>query len=117
MTISESLMDTLVNYSWPENIRQLRNVMERVVITSSESVLKLANPLPLETELLVPDNYKPSNLNLGSLEDFEKLYITKVLNHCNWKIAGKDGSALILGLPPSTLRSKMKKLGITPVST
>ena len=51
------------------------------------------------------------------LADFEKSYITKVLNHCNWKIAGKDGSAVILGLPPSTLRSKMKKLGITPVST
>ena len=116
-TISESLMDTLVNYSWPGNIRQLRNVLERAVITSSESVLKLANPLPLETELFVPDNNKPSSLNLGSLEDFEKSYITKVLNHCNWKIAGKDGSAVILGLPPSTLRSKMKKLGITPVST
>lgn len=115
-TISESLMDTLVSYSWPGNIRQLRNVLERAVITSSESLLKLANPLPLETQLLESEKIVPLNQNFGSLEDFERSYITKVLEHCAWKISGKNGAAQVLDLPPSTLRSKMKKLGITAVS-
>ena len=52
-------------------------------------------------------------IELGTLEKFETNYITQVLVHSNWKISGKDGAAKILDLPPSTLRSKMKKLGIS----
>lgn len=112
--ISESLMEDLINYSWPGNVRQLRNIIERAVITSSESVFKLASPLPLEanlTEEMEGAQYLISDF--GTLESYEKNYITQVLEHCNWKISGKAGAANILDLPPSTLRSKMKKLGIT----
>jgi transcriptional regulator with PAS, ATPase and Fis domain len=112
--ISKSLMDDLVNYSWPGNIRQLRNVIERAVITSSESVLKLANALP--SEINVSNEYAaPHNkiTKIGTLKIFEKNYITHVLEHCNGQISGKNGAAHLLDLPPSTLRSKMKKLGIT----
>ncbi len=108
-------MDDLVDYSWPGNIRQLRNVIERAIITSSESILKLANPLPTEVDLLSSNNsyLLQKDTELGSLEMFERNYITQVLVHCNWIISGKDGAAKILDLPPSTLRSKMKKLGIS----
>lgn len=112
--ISESLMEDLINYSWPGNVRQLRNIIERAVITSSESVFKLANPLPLEANLTeeLPDIGDLST-DFRTLETYEKNYITRVLEHCHWKISGKAGAAHILDLPPSTLRSKMKKLGIT----
>ena len=111
--VSQSLMDDMVDYSWPGNIRQLRNVIERAVITSSESILKLANPLPTEVDLpLYNSNPLQKVKELGSLEMFERDYITQVLVHCHWVISGKDGAAKILDLPPSTLRSKMKKLGI-----
>ena len=111
--ISKSLMDDLVAYSWPGNIRQLRNIIERAVITSSESVLKLANPLPSEINLSMNANPLGEIMELGTFEKFETNYITQVLVHSNWKISGKDGAAKILDLPPSTLRSKMKKLGIS----
>ncbi len=112
--ISESLMDILINYSWPGNIRQLRNVIERAVITSSESVLKLANPLPSADVDLSDGNTKgyQQNTDLGTLKVIERNYITQVLERSEWKISGKGGAAQILDLPPSTLRSKMKKLGI-----
>ena len=115
--VSESLMEILQEYSWPGNIRQLRNVIERAVITSSESVLKLAAPLP-------KPNYMPSAGNEDSvsnlildptemtLEAFERQFITQTLRRFNWKISGKASASEALDLPPSTLRSKMKKLGI-----
>ncbi len=111
--ISKSLMDDLVDYSWPGNIRQLRNVIERAVITSSESVLKLASELPSEVNLSMDAEPHKEITEIGTLEMFERNFITHALEHCNWKISGKDGAAQILDLPPSTLRSKMKKLGIT----
>jgi transcriptional regulator with GAF, ATPase, and Fis domain len=111
--ISKSLMDDLVDYSWPGNIRQLRNVIERAVITSSESVLKLASELPSEVDLSLDTEPHKEITGIGTLEMFERNFITHALEHCNWKISGKDGAAQILDLPPSTLRSKMKKLGIT----
>jgi chemotaxis protein methyltransferase CheR len=112
--ISESLMDDLTSYSWPGNVRQLRNVIERAVITSSESRLKLSDPLPLSSGL-VSDQQIVYSENSGkslTLEECERRHITRVLEQCNWKISGKSSASEILDLPSSTLRSKMKKLGI-----
>ncbi|MEN8800197.1 MAG: sigma 54-interacting transcriptional regulator [Flavobacteriaceae bacterium] len=117
--VSESLMEVLQAYSWPGNIRQLRNIIERAVITSSESVLKLAAPLPEESNLqdhslgLAPINGGTEEETI-SLEEFERRFITQTLERCNWKISGKSSASELLDLPPSTLRSKMKKLGIQP---
>lgn len=114
--VSESLMDVLQEYAWPGNIRQLRNVIERAVITSSESVLKLAAPLPKpsysQQKALKKDNKDQEQEMMMTLEEFERLHITQTLRRCNWKISGKSSAAEALDLPPSTLRSKMKKLGI-----
>ena len=112
--ISESLMDDLTNYQWPGNIRQLRNVIERAVITSSESKLRLADPLPLSTgyDTEKQTTYSENSNKYLTLEECERLHITSILDQCNWKISGKQGAAELLDLPPSTLRSKMKKLDI-----
>ncbi|MGB5169885.1 MAG: sigma 54-interacting transcriptional regulator, partial [Eudoraea sp.] len=113
--VSESLMDDLLNYSWPGNVRQLRNVIERAVITSSESRLRLADSLPLTPEGTAFDGHnshsKIANQAL-TLEECERRHITNILEQCNWKISGKSSASEILDLPSSTLRSKMKKLGI-----
>lgn len=113
--ISEPLMDELIEYSWPGNIRQLRNIIESAVITSSGAIFKLDNALPvIDSSLFIEPNlpFNKSLNKLGSLEEIERHHITHILKHCNWKIAGKSGAAEILKLPPSTLRSKITKLGI-----
>jgi DNA-binding NtrC family response regulator len=120
--VSESLMEELQDYPWPGNVRQLRNVLERAVISSSESVLKLAAPLPAQMEadpfLTGRENNPSGNRMPGdqfemlTLRELERKYITEVLQRCQWKVSGKASASEALDLPPSTLRSKMKKLGI-----
>lgn len=104
LKISVSTIKKLQNYSWPGNIRELRNVIERSVITSKNHKLILRDSLDEKT------NTKLSN-NL-SLQDVEKNHIIHVLNGCNWKISGENGAASILKVNESTLRSRMKKLEI-----
>ena len=120
--VSESLMEILKDYSWPGNIRQLRNIIERSIITSSESILKLAAPLPIPNYM--PSSGKEDNLSSltldqsdMTLEAFERQFITQTLRRFNWKISGKSSASEALALPPSTLRSKMKKLGIQQESS
>ena len=118
--VSESLMDLLREYPWPGNIRQLRNVVERAVITSSESVLKLAAPLPKPSPSLEENAWMDTNQEhdqrIMTFEESERKFITQTLERCNWKISGKSSASEALNLPPSTLRSKMKKLGIQQTS-
>jgi formate hydrogenlyase transcriptional activator len=92
----------LENYSWPGNIRELENLIERAVITSHEPNLQinLPNHLPV-------DNNKNK-----TLETIDREYMKNILVKCNWKIKGANGAAEILGLKPSTLRDRMKKLNI-----
>lgn len=103
-SIPASVMKNLVQYSWPGNIRELENVIERAVINTSNSKLHLADSLnsPREQSLetLVP------------MDDMERSYILKVLDKVNWKVSGNNSAAEILKLDRSTLRSRMKKLGI-----
>ena len=116
--VSESLMDVLREYPWPGNIRQLRNIVERAVITSSESILKLAAPLPepgiQDLQSGIDEINGGIDQDTMTLEEFERRFITQTLERCNWKISGKKSASEVLNLPPSTLRSKMKKLGIQP---
>lgn len=102
--ISRADLDRLTNYLWPGNVRELINVIERSVILTQGKTLKLdwfnAIDLPGDTAAAV------------AIEEVERLHIVKVLRECGWKINGDDGAAVKLGLHPSTLRSRMKKLNI-----
>jgi PAS domain S-box-containing protein len=102
--VSKGDMIRLNDYSWRGNIRELINVIERSVISSKGKTLKLdwLNDTSTETALL----------SSSSIEDVERAHILKVLTECNWKISGSDGAAGKLGLNPSTLRSRLKKLNI-----
>jgi len=102
--VSKGDMIRLCDYSWPGNIRELINVIERSVISSKSHTLKL----DWQTDISIETTY----LSSSSMEEVGRAHILKVLIECNWKISGNDGAAVKLGLNPSTLRSRLKKLNI-----
>jgi PAS domain S-box-containing protein len=103
--IPESIIQKLKEYSWPGNIRELENVIERAVLNSSGPKLRLADDLagPVRSQSPTP---------LRSLQETERDHILRVLQSTNWRIDGAKGAAMILDINPSTLRSRMRKLGI-----
>jgi transcriptional regulator with PAS, ATPase and Fis domain len=105
-SIPNSLIKHLQGYDWPGNVRELENVIERAMITSKNSVLKLTDKLTLTGQA------KNRGNKSQRLADVEREHITAILGKTHWKIEGKQGAAQILGLAPSTLRDRMKKLGI-----
>jgi chemotaxis protein methyltransferase CheR len=98
------VMNTLQDYHWPGNIRELENVLERAVINSSGPKLRLVD------ELKQP--LRDLGANRKSLQTVEKEHILRVLEQTKWKISGKDSAAELLGLDRSTLRARMRKLNI-----
>jgi formate hydrogenlyase transcriptional activator len=102
--IPQSVMNDLQNYHWPGNVRELENVLERAVINSSGTKLRLADDLSKP--------YKHLSKNQKTLEAVEHDYIIRVLEQTHWKVSGKKSAAEILGLNRSTLRARMRKLNI-----
>ena len=103
--LSKKAVTKLQAYDWPGNIRELQNVLEREAILSKQSVLQLNQPLNGDTTQNVDESL--------TLDEAQRLHISRVLTLCNGQISGSKGAALKLGLPESTLRSKMRKLGIS----
>ncbi|HSB10148.1 MAG TPA: sigma 54-interacting transcriptional regulator [Blastocatellia bacterium] len=117
-SVSQDTMDLLINYSWPGNVRELQNVIERGVVLAQGSVLKLdpdlvpASSKPRRSPA-PPDQRDASSSERLTLEQVERRHIISVLNEAGWVIEGLRGAAQILKLHPNTLRSRMKKLGIS----
>jgi transcriptional regulator with GAF, ATPase, and Fis domain len=104
--ISKADMNRLCEYEWPGNIRELKNVIERAVISSENHTLKL--------DWFYEDiESNAQSTSTASLEEMETAYILKVLQDCHWKINGENGAAEKLVMHPNTLRSRMKKLKIS----
>lgn len=101
--IPKKIMDALVEYPWPGNIRELRNVVEHAMIISSTTALDVLMPV-----LAVQDVTGAS----VSLEDVERNHIIEVLNMTGWRISGRNSASEVLGMKRTTLQSKMKVLGI-----
>jgi PAS domain S-box-containing protein len=106
--ISERMMAGLQRYQWPGNIRELEHVIERAVILSEGSELE-----PIEW--LSKPNGKAGAAKTQTLEEMERQHILDVLDQTNWRVSGEKGAAKILGLNPTTLEARMKKLGIERV--
>ena len=102
--ISKKTTDVLNAYSWPGNIRELQNVIERAVIVSQDKTLRVELP-----EIQTP---MPAHEPTKTLDEMERDYIQEVLTLKNWRIDGPEGAAVVLDLKHSTLRSRMQKLGI-----
>jgi PAS domain S-box-containing protein len=116
--LSPDLLDRLKHYNWPGNVRELQNVIERAVITSHHGYLNIDYALPQtglvanKSELAIEFNQKGKVLTAAQMQQLERDNIQFALKQCHWKVAGKGGAAQLLGLPPSTLQSRMKSLGI-----
>ncbi len=104
--IPRAVMKTLVEYDWPGNVRELEHVIERAVIITSGLSLQVAGQL--KSSRRVDSQDEP----LKDLAATERAHILKVLHKTGWRIGGPSGAARILKLNPSTLRSRLKKLGI-----
>jgi transcriptional regulator of acetoin/glycerol metabolism len=100
-------MAALKAYAWPGNIRELENVIERALILSTGSTLRLEDPLGAAGRRTAGPS--PSE----RLDDLDRAHILRVVQACGWKIHGKGNAAEKIGLHPNTLRSRMQKLGIT----
>ena len=110
--ISARSLSKLSGYAWPGNVRELENTIERCLISSTDTrVLELPDDLPCAGN--GEDLSSNFSIDIGTdLAAVERSYITNVLEHTGWKISGRGGAASKLAIPVSTLRSKMKRLGI-----
>jgi formate hydrogenlyase transcriptional activator len=102
-SISRQTMERLKEYPWPGNIRELRNLIERAMIVSDDRSLKVDLPADTRGPTSIP----------ATLEEVERKHVRDVLERVHWRISGKGGAAEILGLRPTTLHSRMKKMGIS----
>ncbi|WP_449387588.1 sigma 54-interacting transcriptional regulator [Chryseobacterium lineare] len=105
---SQNVLQEMCRNPWPGNIRELENMVQRSIITAKDNIIK---------EMIfpkVPDLQQETSekWQIKTLHQIEKEHILKVVEKCNGRISGKQGAAVLLGLPSTTLISKMQKLGI-----
>ena len=108
--IPERMITALQRYQWSGNIRELEHVIERAVILSEGPELE-----PIDW-LSQSDN-KTGTVKVMTLEEMERQHIRDILEQTNWRVSGEKGAAKILGLNPTTLEARMKKLGIARPSS
>jgi formate hydrogenlyase transcriptional activator len=100
--IPKKNMEAMERYLWPGNIRELRNLVERAMI--------LCNGATLVVD--VPEGFAAVAASPTTMEGVERMHVISVLERTGWRIRGRNGAAELLGLKPTTLNSRMKKLGI-----
>ena len=105
---SSEAMAALQHYPWPGNVRELEHTIQRAIILCKGRQIELEHIQLTDTPPPEPAAATP----LVSLKEQERHYILQVLEHTAWKIKGPGGAASILDLPESTLRNRMKRLGI-----
>jgi len=114
--VPAQVMREFTGYNWPGNIRELQNVIERAVIVSSDGVLRLPEPLVQATTVAAGEGEAfKEPVKVATLDEAERGHILRALEATGWRIEGPKGAAAMLKLHPSTLRFRMKKLGLTKV--
>ncbi|WP_375750597.1 sigma-54 interaction domain-containing protein [Vibrio sp. HN007] len=110
--MSPAVIDQLVSYDWPGNVRELENVIERSLILSGGRELRVEDLLPNTPRREQPQDSILSGSRPMTLDEVTRKYIIEVLSSVDGKVHGSNGAAAILNVNPSTLRSRMNKLGI-----
>jgi DNA-binding NtrC family response regulator len=103
--IAPDFIDAACAYDWPGNVRELENVIERALIVSRGGLLEAALPGPATAAAQAGNNS-------DAIEDIERAHLQRVLERTRWVIEGEAGAAHALGLNPSTLRHRLRKLGL-----
>jgi transcriptional regulator with GAF, ATPase, and Fis domain len=111
-SLSKRTCEALESYDWPGNVRELENVLERSLITSTGDRLDLQLPATGTAEARSGPEAGKVILTEAQLRQLERDNLLSALEHCRWKIGGKGGAAQLLGLRPTTLASRMRKLEI-----
>lgn len=102
--IPRQVLDRLIHYHWPGNIRELENILERAIIRSTDRVLHL--------EAFPRKEAAPARGGVPTLDELQREHIINTLKQTGWRVSGESGAANILDIHPKTLESRMKKLGI-----
>jgi transcriptional regulator with GAF, ATPase, and Fis domain len=116
--LTRAAIAKLQNYHWPGNIRELRNVIERAIIISHGGALDF--DLPVTESVVVPsppaaparNDAEPEFLTEAELQRRERNNLLTVLEKTHWKIKGTDGAAELLGVKVTTLKARIKKMGL-----
>ena len=115
LRLTQQHVSLLRKHTWPGNIRELKNVIERAAISGTGNRLRIDLALPEiadHSATLQPASDESSFVTDAEFRQMEKANITAALSHANWRIWGDEGAAELLGLNPSTLKYRMKQLGI-----
>ena len=98
-------MHALKAYHWPGNVRELENIIERAMVINQGATLQIGDWLPQGAT-------NTQSKDIPTLRQLQRDHILKVMNLTNWRVRGAGGAAEKLGLKPTTLEARMKKLGI-----
>jgi formate hydrogenlyase transcriptional activator len=116
LELTADCLRRLRSYHWPGNVRELENVIERAVIIAGDDHLSLRDVLPLRNFQHIPEPKSseavPMLRTKSELREMERATLIRALEEAKWKVAGAQGAARKLGIPPSTLSSRMRALGI-----
>jgi transcriptional regulator with GAF, ATPase, and Fis domain len=114
--VAPGFLERAIAYDWPGNVRELENVVERAAILSRGPLLESFEPFGTSAPATARAAARPPEASAaGTLEDVERAHIQRALEQKGWVIEGKEGTAALLGLNPSTLRGRMRKLGIRKI--
>jgi formate hydrogenlyase transcriptional activator len=108
--IPKASMDALVAYDWPGNVRELQNVIDRALILSPGSTLRIEEALGVGPAAI--RSRGRADVEVEDLAVAERVHIVRILESCDWAIQGRGQAAERLGLRASTLRNRMRKLGV-----
>jgi formate hydrogenlyase transcriptional activator len=121
LQVSQGTMQDLQAHDWPGNVRELEAVVERAVITSTGPALRIGDEMKVPPPALAPAvvhspaasaEGPPDTVGARRLHDLERDHIVATLERTYWRLEGETGAAALLGMNPSTLRSRMRKHGI-----
>lgn len=109
-SMSNYVLEQIMNYDWPGNIRELEHVIERSILLCDDDILRqIYLPLPRQHNVA---KRSEDVVVIKTIEENERDHILNMLKYCNGRVSGYKGAAKCLGIPPSTLSSKLKRLGI-----
>ncbi|MDR6943887.1 sigma-54-dependent Fis family transcriptional regulator [Mucilaginibacter pocheonensis] len=106
---AQKAIKQMTNYSWPGNVREMEHLIERQILLSTKPVIREIN-IPTILKTIADSEGAPQKIK--TIEENERDHIFAVLQICNGRISGEQGAAKLLGVPATTLNSKIKKLGL-----